>query len=84
MEINILNTTLNKNLQNMKIEITDEILNYLGFELKGEKWMHYKDGRHTGLMIYKSNVPKELLELVNIMTGTAYIKGKQKYKKNEN
>jgi len=78
MEINILNTTLNKNLQNMKFKVTEEILTYLGFELKGEKWMHYKDGRHTGLMIYQSNVPEELKDLVNIMTGTAFSKGKQK------
>ena len=65
----------------MKFKVTEEILTYLGFELKGEKWMHYKDGRHTGLMIYKSNVPEELSDLVNIMTGTAYTKGKQKFKK---
>lgn len=78
MEINILNTTLNKNLQNMKFKVTEEILTYLGFELKGEKWMHYKDERHTGLMIYQSNVPEELKDLVNIMTGTAFSKGKQK------
>lgn len=66
------------------MKVTEELLTYLGFELKGEKWMHYKDGRHTGLMIYKSNVPNELIDLVNIMTGTAYIKGKQKRKKDGN
>ena len=68
------------------MKVTDEIMEYLGFVKKENRWFHFKGEKPTGLMIYENNVPEELLSLVNTMTGTAYKKGKETakyYKENE-
>lgn len=56
-----------------KTKVTEEILKELEFTLKENKWVHTK-----GTYIYANNVPEYLVELVSIMTGTAFRKGQLK------
>lgn len=59
------------------MKVTIEILEELGFELKESKWIHKTNNKYDGLFIYENNLPEKLCDLVRIMTGTAFKKGKE-------
>lgn len=61
-----------------KTPITDRILVELGWRLEGNKWIHFK-----GAFIYSNKLPKTLVELVDIMTGTAYKIGNNNCKEHD-
>lgn len=54
-------------------KVDEEILKELGFKKEGNRWIHDK-----GTFIYINKIPSTLVELVNIMTGTAYKKALNK------
>lgn len=52
--------------------VTEELLIEYGFTLQGNKWVHEK-----GTFIYSNNLPENMVDVVKILTGTAYKKGKE-------
>lgn len=59
----------------MATKVTESILEELEFKQEGNKWVHIK-----GTFIYNDKVPETLNDLVKILTGTAFKKGKNESK----
>jgi len=57
------------------MELTEEMLQALGFEKKDNAYVD-----EWGVMIYADKLPTTLLGLKRVLTGTAYIRAEEKFK----